>query len=89
MATPKKDKTRNERAAEIQASEIVPQADGYYLVKSKYLTDGKNCECPDNRYKSNDCVHAIRVRELYSLPIMPHVAVIADASNVVQISNFR
>lgn len=89
MATPKKDKTRNERASEIEASEIVPQTDGFFLVKGKYLTDGKNCECGDNRFRGNDCIHAIRVRELYNLPIMPHVAIVAAASNVVQLADFR
>lgn len=81
MATPAHAKTREERAKEIPFSEIIPQTDGYFLVKGKYLTDGVNCECGDSRYGKQDCVHSIRTRE-YQASGMPQ-------SNVTAIADFR
>ena len=86
MATPKKDKSREERAKEIPASDFQALGNGVFLVKGKYETDGRNCHCGDNRFARNDCVHAIRARDLFSLKVAP---LVPEASNVAQIADYR
>jgi hypothetical protein len=60
----------------------------YFLVKGKYLTDGRNCECGDNR-KGNDCKHSMRVRNLFGLGVSPKVYEAPVADNVVDIASYR
>ena len=86
MATPKKDKSRAERAAEIPASDFQALDNGLFSVRGKYETDGRNCHCKDNYFGRNDCIHAIRARNLFNLNVAP---LVAEVSNVVQLSDFR
>jgi hypothetical protein len=87
MATPAHTETRQERAKEIPASDFQSIGNGLFLFQGKYETDGRNCHCGDNRFKRNDCIHAIRVRELFNLNVVSLVAVNdSGVSNVVQFS---
>jgi hypothetical protein len=85
MATPKLERTREERALEIPFENITQTDDGWFSVSHKgkvYLTDGVNCECGDSRFGRNDCIHCIRARQFNAMPV-PQIA------KVVNIAEYR
>ena len=69
---------------DIPASDFQSIGGGLFLFQGKYETDGRNCHCGDNHYKRNDCIHAIRARQLFDLNV-PSLVAVNDAgeSNLI------
>lgn len=76
MATPKLEKTREQRAIEIPAENILgtlpdarvmflpstPNNKRFFYGQDVYITSTESCYCLDHVARKNTCIHILRVR---------------------------